>query len=551
MRKPAAAFRRHPAHLAAWPRVRRSTQRLAALLVAWACGCVEASELVEIDAPPGPLGVAFGDDQRVAQVVASSPLAGKVRVGDRLLSLDGQSMEGFSGGQIAAKLLQAKAATRKLALQPLPTASASSEGKTLTVSAPAGALQIAFNDAGDIARVHPQSPLLGKVSVGDRLVSVDGVAVAGLSAKDVTAKLSASASKARSLVFRQATAVAAPSTSTIKPSAPQKLPPPPPPPAAQQPPAPPAPPAAAPGTMRKLIDVTSDAIAKAEAKRERCYYDAMGDGCPHSLGYDSKLIMCSCGYDDNTWFSVLGSFLWAFKQDASQRQGIAAKFGARLEGEGVISMDVGYTERLQCSEQLAQVWPGTNLQLDTEELMRLAQNLFYPQVRQKLQDLCVPGRVALQLLCLHAHLHGPRDYRTTGAYAQAIASVYPMIEGCVQEKTAFPFPGLGEYVKTLVNAEVSRAGGPSLTAEEAYNLAWWPGKSKLRGKRPEESEAHYWPCVPLQDKTCFPPGTPNLHMSCAHCCDPGRGPTGDAACFVGEFTFNRCCRTPGGAGRFY
>jgi len=228
---------------------------------------------------------------------------------------------------------------------------------------------------------------------------------------------------------------------------------------------------------------------------------------------------------------------------------LAQKFDVRLEADGILSMDVGLPQRLQCGAPMATAYPGTNFEVDVQELYQFAGNLLLPQVHNKMNELCVPGRIALQLLCIHAEL-GRHDGQSAGAYAKQLKRVWPMVESCVERDTPWPFPGLSEYVGMWKTADLP-ADGSMLTSQQVVALSWWPAPETLRGKLPEESQAHYWPCAPLQDRLCFPPGVDNLYMSCEHCCDPGKGATGEAACFAGEFTFARCCRTPGGSGRFY
>eukprot|EP00747_Dinoflagellata_sp_TGD_P224594 gnl/TRDRNA2_/TRDRNA2_97243_c0_seq2.p1 gnl/TRDRNA2_/TRDRNA2_97243_c0~~gnl/TRDRNA2_/TRDRNA2_97243_c0_seq2.p1 ORF type:complete len:330 (-),score=46.06 gnl/TRDRNA2_/TRDRNA2_97243_c0_seq2:64-1053(-) len=281
----------------------------------------------------------------------------------------------------------------------------------------------------------------------------------------------------------------------------------------------------------------------------RCYYDALADGCPASLGRDGQIAMCFCDYRDNTWLNVLSNFMWAFKQGQFERYRLADKFAVKLEDNGLLSMDVGYTQRVQCGAPLAQVYPGTMFQADVDELHKFARNLFWPQVRVKLQEICLPGRIALQLLCLHAEL-GRRDGWGAQAYARQLQLFFPLMEGCAEKQTPWPFPGLGDYVRSWNHALVP-PDGSLISVEVASSLSWWPDPELMRGKLPHESDGHYWPCAPLQDRSCFPTGTENLYMSCEYCCDPAKGPTGEAACFGGDWTFTRCCRTPGDSGRFY
>lgn len=273
----------------------------------------------------------------------------------------------------------------------------------------------------------------------------------------------------------------------------------------------------------------------------RCYYDALAEGCPSSISTDGYQWLCSCEYRDNTWFHVLGNFLTIFRAGEAERSKMSEMFNARPEAGGVLSLDVGLPERLQCSAELAAVYPGTNNLVDTSELYRFLGNLFWGQVRQKLIDVCVPGRIALQLICQHALLHGLKDMRGAKAYADKAAELWTMVEKCVERDSPWPFPGLSEHLQHWKGTELP----------DASQMAWYPEPRRMRAKRPEESDAHYWSCVPIQDPQCFPVGSDNDYTSCSHCCDPGQGPTGDANCFVGEWTFARCCRTPNDSGRFY
>lgn len=281
----------------------------------------------------------------------------------------------------------------------------------------------------------------------------------------------------------------------------------------------------------------------------RCYYDALADGCPSAIGQDAQVAMCSCDYVDNMWLHVLSNFIWAFRARPEERLAMGQKFAVRFEQGGTLSMDVGYGERVQCGTHVAQAYPGTMFEASVDELHSFARNILWPEVRQKLHDICVPGRIALQLLCLHAEL-GVRDGPAAHAYAQQLLQLFPLIEGCVQKLTPWPFPGLAEYLQSW-KANTMLADASPIDSADVPRLSWWPDRSLMRGKTPEESDGHYWPCVPLQDESCFPARTDSLHSSCENCCDPGKGPTGDSACFVGEWTFSRCCRTPGGSGRFY
>jgi hypothetical protein len=76
----------------------------------------EGDQIVNVDAPPGTLGLVFRRDSTVlAKVLETSPLRNKVQVGWTLVSVDGEDVEMLNGWQ-TSRLLQAQAAAgRKLA----------------------------------------------------------------------------------------------------------------------------------------------------------------------------------------------------------------------------------------------------------------------------------------------------------------------------------------------------------------------------------------------------------------------------------------------------
>ena len=76
----------------------------------------EGDQIVNVDAPPGTLGLVFKrDSTELSKVLATSPLVDKVQVGWTLVSVDGEDVEMLNGWQ-TTRLLQAQAAAgRKLA----------------------------------------------------------------------------------------------------------------------------------------------------------------------------------------------------------------------------------------------------------------------------------------------------------------------------------------------------------------------------------------------------------------------------------------------------
>merc|ERR1719329_419669 len=103
--------------------------------------------------------------------------------------------------------------------------------------------------------------------------------------------------------------------------------------------------------------------------------------------------------------------------------------------------------------------------------------------------------------------------------------LFTMIDTCHQDQTPWPFPGLKKFINRWQKDELPRS----------HRMAWYPDLNLMRGKRPDETPNHYFPCAPLQDPECFPTGTNFEFASCSVCCDPGHGPQGNANCFDGIF----------------
>merc|ERR1739845_226833 len=92
------------------------------------------------------------------------------------------------------------------------------------------------------------------------------------------------------------------------------------------------------------------------------------------------------------------------------------------------------------------VYPDTNFEVSTEELYRLLGSMIYPDVRQKIVSMCLPGRIALQLICQHILIHA-KDYQGAKLYAVKIRELFSMIDKCVDDSTPWPFAGLARFVR--------------------------------------------------------------------------------------------------------
>lgn len=168
-------------------------------------------------------------------------------------------------------------------------------------------------------------------------------------------------------------------------------------------------------------------------------------------------------------------------------------------------------------------------------------SFIYPDVRQKLTEICLPGRIALQLICLHVFVHGIKDFHAAKAYALKMRELLTMVDTCLDDQTPWSFPGLKKFLRPWQKEELPHAS----------KMAWYPDPGQMRAKTPAESQNHFFPCVPLKDPECFPAGSNAEYTSCTTCCDPGHGPFGNVNCFDGVYTFTRCCQTPPGSDRFY
>lgn len=282
----------------------------------------------------------------------------------------------------------------------------------------------------------------------------------------------------------------------------------------------------------------------------RCYYDAMADGCPGAIPQGGMLALCSCDYRSNSWLRVFTHFLRFFEASDYVSRESMVKASVFRHDNGVLSAEVGHKERLQCSPGHTTAWPGTLSKLDFHEIGKMANSIFFPQVQQTLMDLCAPGRFLMGVLCLHASLHFG-DAVTASAYAESMLELYERIGSCLEGNTPFPkqLDQLYPYLKGWRQAQFPSNEDPSaISAATVQRLAWWP--KDLHAKEPGAPGMNLWPCVPMKDPHCFPPGAEYQQQSCEFCCDPVHGSQGAPGCFDAIWTFGRCCQTPGDRGYY-
>ena len=132
-----------------------------------------------IQAPAGTLGISFGSDDTSNVIIAvrpTSPLAGSVAVGDKLVSISGPGRAPFrcggsTGSEVVGELRAAENTSDRVLTFKKPAA--------FEVSAPPGALGLIFESHGPrVTALRSWSPLSGRVAVGDVLTSINGEPVA-------------------------------------------------------------------------------------------------------------------------------------------------------------------------------------------------------------------------------------------------------------------------------------------------------------------------------------------------------------------------------------
>ena len=128
-----------------------------------------------IQAPAGTLGISFGSDDTSNVIIAvrpTSPLAGSVAVGDKLISISGPGRAPFrcggsTGSEVVGELRAAENTGDRVLTFKKPAA--------FEVAAPPGALGLIFESHGPrVTALRSWSPLSGQVAVGDVLTSING-----------------------------------------------------------------------------------------------------------------------------------------------------------------------------------------------------------------------------------------------------------------------------------------------------------------------------------------------------------------------------------------
>eukprot|EP00928_Gymnodinium_smaydae_P087124 TRINITY_DN71457_c0_g1_i1.p1 TRINITY_DN71457_c0_g1~~TRINITY_DN71457_c0_g1_i1.p1 ORF type:complete len:794 (+),score=136.86 TRINITY_DN71457_c0_g1_i1:171-2384(+) len=162
-----------------------------------------APEATIVSAPKGELGFAFDDEQRIVNISATSPLLDKVQVGDKIESVNGISVAGYSSDKLAATLTELSEGTRalRLAARGATQTSTPAARNTTVVKVPAGPLGVTFDANMSVVDVPNSSFLYGKVDTGDVLLAINGALVENSTLEAVMSQLSQSEHEEREMSF--------------------------------------------------------------------------------------------------------------------------------------------------------------------------------------------------------------------------------------------------------------------------------------------------------------------------------------------------------------
>ncbi|CAL1140833.1 unnamed protein product [Cladocopium goreaui] len=153
-------------------------------------------------------------------------------------------------------------------------------------------------------------------------------------------------------------------------------------------------------------------------------------------------------------------------------------------------------------------------------------------------ELCVPGMIATNLLCaLHfTFTFQEPNFFLAGRHARRLQQLLPWVQSC----WAAPWAAL--HLEDLEN----------FAERWAQRTALKPVTSLLfQGVSHPIPAASLSPalrrCWPVRSSGCWPKLSRVDKASCSMCCDP-RFTRGDPTCFLGEWTFERCCQSEDPAG---
>ncbi|CAE8581780.1 unnamed protein product [Polarella glacialis] len=181
----------------------------------------------------------------------------------------------------------------------------------------------------------------------------------------------------------------------------------------------------------------------------------------------------------------------------------------------------------------------------------IAAALKNPDGRTLFREICLPGQLALDLICSQfiAFLSPLSEGSVLMASRRVrrLRLLTPMLGGCLEDS---PWPlriaDLEEFADRWADVEKQTESGRIVVQrnrelEEGLSLPSslvFQGRARLPSR--ELLPKSLRRCLPLQRQACWPRRAGSLSESCTKCCDP-RYPRGQSSCFAKPWTFEACC----------
>mmetsp|Transcript_2641 Transcript_2641/g.10220 ORF Transcript_2641/g.10220 Transcript_2641/m.10220 type:complete len:623 (+) Transcript_2641:214-2082(+) len=248
-----------------------------------------------------------------------------------------------------------------------------------------------------------------------------------------------------------------------------------------------------------------------------------------SVGADR--FMCHCIYTSNKWIQLITDLV-----KATGGQSFAAAVSSPQDAGSHTKLLKLLTDR-KCDPK-AGAFADTDLEFDTQRLDMLGGSAKLDGgAKIELMEFCVPGQVLLSMLCTHKFVLAA-DMGPALRWVYAMQNLLSFVEHCMDSDAPFPLlvADLNAWVVRWTKQPLPQV--TPQTALQALAATAFPGKIALR----KEIDSPLTHCLPLKDPSCFPLGNDNLFEACHACCDPELpGDAGDPNCWVGPYTFQRCC----------
>ncbi|CAK0852924.1 unnamed protein product [Prorocentrum cordatum] len=235
-------------------------------------------------------------------------------------------------------------------------------------------------------------------------------------------------------------------------------------------------------------------------------------------------LMCQCEMQDNHWRRQHQWCVLTHVQDLPQAL------------QDPQHPSTAWVLRQGCAED-AGALPNSEAALDIGDVLRLRDGALQGGGGQGLEGLCLPGQVALAMVCTQQWLV-KGSLMGIVKWAGRMTELLSVCMDCMDAHSPLPLrrADFERYVAVFQQG-IAKPDTPGFLAAFAFPF-------RARRKELAEAGAPLHECLPLRDPTCFPRGTLNALESCTLCCTPQMGPGGNPACWDGGFTHERCCQAP-------